>query len=542
MSIVGDLHRAREAYERREWVVAYRALSDLDETELKGADFTALGISAHLLGRHNDQIHAFQRAFQAYLDEDDVRGAARSALWLCAVLWIGGESAIGNGWLARAERVLDVLGEDVVERGYLVERITFRHIMSGDFADAMVTAPQVTEYGQRFDDADLVAMGLHTQARLEIYAGKVAEGLCLLDEAMVLVVAGEVSPVFSGVIYCSAIEACQEISDLARVSEWTHALTAWCDAQPGLVSFTGQSAVHRGQLMRFHGAYADAVAELERAARRYAEAGGTPAVGQAHYERGEVLRLRGKYDDAESAYDEAAACGHPTQPGRALLRLAQGRQEPALAAIHRVLAEHQDPVHRSQVLPAAAEILIAAGEAHAAVPLVEELQRLGQEFGSTTLQAAGAQAAAALALANGETDRALTNARRAAAAWARLDAPHEAAQSRVLVGRGLRTLGDEESAIAELTAARQTFTELGCRPAEREVAALVGTDTAPGGLSPREVEVLRLVAAGKSNPEIAADLVLSEKTVARHLSNIFTKLDVSSRTAAASFAYTHHLT
>lgn len=540
MGIIEDLRRARDAFERREWPEAFQGIVGLDDTELKGADFSALGITAHLLGHRNDQVLAFQRAFQAYLDEGDLPGAARSGLWLSSVLWATGESAIANGWLARAERVLDELGRDVVERGYLIERLTFRHIMTGEFAEAMAMAPQIADYGRRFDDTDLTAMGLHTQARLDIYSGKVADGVRLLDEAMVLVIAGEVSPVFSGVVYCSAIEACQEISDLTRVSEWTHALSTWCDAQPGMVAFTGQRAVHRGQLMRFHGAYTDAIAELEHAAQRYEEIGGSPAAGQAHYERGEVHRLRGDYDSAETAYDEAAGYGHCAQPGRALLWLARGRYEPAVAAIRRVLAERTDPVHRAQVLPAAIEILTSANHPEIA-PLVEELGQLGREFGGIALQAAAAYAEAMLAQATGETEQALNCARRATETWGRLDAPHEAARSRVLIGRELRALGDEESAIAEFTAARHTFATLGARPAEREVAALLDEKPAPGGLSPREIEVLRLVAAGRSNPEIASQLVLSEKTVARHLSNIFNKLDVHSRTAAAVFAYKHHL-
>ncbi|HEU5448362.1 MAG TPA: helix-turn-helix transcriptional regulator, partial [Acidimicrobiia bacterium] len=158
-----------------------------------------------------------------------------------------------------------------------------------------------------------------------MYSGRVAEGLRLLDEAMVGVLAGEVSTLFSGMVYCSAIEACQEVADFGRADEWTHALSSWCESQPGLVAFTGQCAVHRGQLMRLHGAYAEALAELDRAAARYAAAGGHPAIGLACYERGETQRIRGEYDAADAAYDEAAAHGHPAQPGRALLWLGQGR-------------------------------------------------------------------------------------------------------------------------------------------------------------------------------------------------------------------------
>ncbi len=541
MGVLEDLHRAREAFERREWVSAYRALSDVDDAQLAADDFAALATAAYLLGHQNDVVQALQRAHRSYLDRGDVRSAARAAVWLCSVLWHGGEMAIGSGWLSRAERLLDDLGEDVVERGYVAERRTMGHVMNGEFAEAIATAPTITEYGRRFEDPDLLAMGRHIDGRMAIYTGRVTEGLRSLDEGMVAVLAGEVSPIFSGVIYCSSIEACQEISDLGRAAEWTHALSTWCDAQPGLVAFTGQCAVHRGQLMRLHGAYDDAVGELERAAERYAMAGGHPAVGLSHYERGEVLRLQGEYDAAEAAFDRAATAGHPGQPGRARLWLAQGRSDAAVAAVRVVLAETQDPVHRSQVLPAAVDVLIGAGEPETAQPLAEELCGIGAGFGCTALRAAGEYAVAAVALEQEDAESGLGTARRAVEVWTRLAAPYEVARCRVLVGRALRLLGDEGSAAKELATARGAFDALGAVPAAAAVAELLGDRATPGGLSPREVEVLRLVAAGRSNPEIADELVLSEKTVARHLSNIFTKLEVGSRTAAAAFAYEHGL-
>jgi DNA-binding NarL/FixJ family response regulator len=541
MSVVDDLHRAREAYERREWVAAYRALSDLDDTHLQADDFAALAITAFLLGHRNDCVQALQRAYQAELEENDTVGAVRAAYWLAMTLWQGGEAAISNGWLARGERLLERVDEDVVERGYLLERATFGHIANGQFAEAAAAAPRVTEYGRRFGDPDLTAMGLHIEGRMTIFSGQVADGLRLLDEAMVWVLAGEVSPILSGVIYCSCVEACQQISDFGRMGEWTHALTIWCDSQPGLVAFTGQCAVHRGQLMRLHGAYRDAISELEHAAGRYAAAGGSPAVGQAHYERGEALRIRGEYDAAEAAYTEAAEYGHPAQPGRALLWLARGRPDAASAAIHRVVAEVQDPVHRSQMLPTAVEVLVEVGEIEDAASLADQLCGFGSTFGCTALQAAGEYARASVAIARAEAEDALAAARSGADAWARLSAPYEVARCRVLIGRALRLLGDAESAVADLAEARRAFAGLGAAPAEHDVTVLLGDARAPGGLSPREIEVLRLVSAGKSNPEIAAALVLSEKTVARHLSNIFAKLDVRSRTAAAAFAFEHHL-
>ncbi len=541
MGVVEDLHRAREAYERREWVAAYRALSDLDETELKADDFAALATTAFLLGRRNDCVHALQRAYQASLEAGDRLAAVRAAYLMTTTLRQAGELAVGNGWHARAARLLDEVAADVAECGYLCDAQMMGHILNGEFAEAFPLAPRITDYGRRFAEPDLLALGLHAEGRLMLYSGRVADGLKRMDEALVGVMAGEVTPVTAGRVYCSTIEACQEVSDYGRAGEWTHALTTWCDAQPGLVAYTGQCATHRGQLLRLHGAYADAVEEFERAVDRYRAAGGDPALALAHYERGETHRLRGEYDTAEAAYARAAERGHPAQPGRALLWLARDRRDSATAAIHRLLAERQDPVRRSQILAAAVEVLVATGDAEDAARLGEELCEIAEKFGCTALQAAGRYAVATAELAKGAAEPALQAARRAVEAWSQLSAPYESARSRILVGRALRLLGDEESAVADLTAAHKVFADLGAGPAERKAAALLGETKSPGGLSPREIEVLRLVAAGHSNPEIASQLVLSEKTVARHLSNIFVKLNVGSRTAAAAFAYEHDL-
>jgi DNA-binding NarL/FixJ family response regulator len=541
VSIVDDLHRAREAYERREWVAAYRALSDLDERDLKPDDFMALATTAYLLGRRNDCVQALQRAYQAYLEHGNTLGAVRAACSLTMALWMGGEAAVGGGWQARAERLLGQVTDDPVERGYLYDVNLIGHVIKGEFAEAFATAPKITDYGRRYGDPDLLAVGVHSEGRLMIYAGQVAEGLQRLDEAMVGVMAGEVSPIAAGRVYCSTVEACQEVSDLGRASEWTHALATWCEDQPGLVAFTGQCAVHRAQLMRFHGAYRDALEELAGAVERYTAVGGDPALGLAHAERGDVLRLLGEFAAAQDAYYAAVRFGNQAQPGRALLWSAQGRAEPAAAAVRRALGEVGDPVHRSQILPGGVEVLLHVGADDEAAALAEELAGIAESFGCAALRAAADGAAARVALARSDADAALTAAQLAIGAWAGLSATYEVARCRLLAGRALRLLGEEESAVSELTEARRTFAELGAKPAEQEAARFLGQEKAPGGLSPREVEVLRLVAAGRSNPQIAAALVLSEKTVARHLSNIFSKLGVGSRTAAAAFAYEHRL-
>ncbi|OFB41934.1 helix-turn-helix transcriptional regulator [Mycolicibacterium sp. (ex Dasyatis americana)] len=542
MGIVDDLLSARETYERREWVAAYEALSGLNKSSatLEGEDFVRLATAAYLTGRHNDCIQALQRAYQTNLDAGDVPAAVRSAFWLAMVLMDAGESAVGGGWVARAQGLLDGVAGDLVERGYVLIPVMMRSVFAGDFAPAHDCAVQITEYGNRFGDPDLTAMGTSSQGRLALYAGHVPEGLALLDEAMACIMAGAVSPIFAGHVYCSMIEGCQEVSDFGRAAEWTAALTTWCDDQPGLVPFTGQCAVHRGQIMRLCGAFDEALEEFADAVQRYVAAGTGPAAGLALAERGDVLRIRGRFDAAEAAYAEALQHGHEPHPGLALVWLARGRVAAAVAAIKRLLAEPRDPVHRSQLLPEAVEILLAGDETELAAEASAELSKIANDFGCVGLRAMAGCASGRVALVHGAPATAVGELRRAGQLWRELGAPYEAARCRALLGRALRALGDEDSAVAELAEAHDSFARLGAAPAEHETADLLHS-SAPGGLSQREIEVLRLVAAGKTNPEIAATMFLSEKTVARHLSNIFRKLDVTSRTAAAAFAFEHRL-
>ena len=540
MGVVDDLAQAREAYERRDWVAAYDALSATDPGSLRGEDYARLATAAALLGRHNDCVQALQRSYQLHVDAGDVRAAVRSAFWLAMTLITAGEPSVAGGWVARAERLLVGVSEDTIEHGYVRCPRLLGHVVAGEYEAAYALSKEVTDYGVRFGEHDLTAFGLCSQGRLTIYSGRVAEGLRLLDEAMVAVSTGELSPVFAGHVYCTMIEGCQEVSDYGRVAEWTAALHAWCETQPDLVLFTGQCAVHRGQIMRVRGAWAAAIEEFDRARERYLMADTTHAAGLAMAERGDLQRLTGELDAAEASYALAAEHGYEPQPGLALLWLARGRTDAAVAAVRRLVAEPRDPVHRSQLLPGAVEILLAAGEIDGAEELATELAGFATDAGCAGLRAMAEQAHASVLVARGDGAAALPRLRQAIQLWGSVGARFEAARCRELVGRAYRLLGDEESALGELTAARKVFRELGARPAEEDLDRLL-EPAAPAGLTAREVEVLRLVAAGRSNPEIAAELVLSEKTVARHLSNIFGKLEVTSRTAAAAYAFQHHL-
>ena len=542
MDVVEELRRAREAFDRRDWVAAYEGLAAAGSDALLAADFADLATAAYLVGHHNDCIQALQRAYQGHLDAGDQPAAVRSAFWLAMTLMDRGEVAVANGWISRAHRLLETFEEDTVEHGYLLFFQLLGHVLGGDPVAGLDDAVALTSYGRRFGDGDLLATGLMAQGRCLLYLGRVPEGLRLLDEAMVGVTTGEVSPIFAGQTYCSLIEACQEISDFGRVAQWTTALTTWCGAQVGLVPFTGQCAVHRGQVMRVRGAFTEALAELDGAIARYLAAGTPAAAGVACTEKGALLRILGRYDEAAVVLAQAVRFGHDPQPAPALLSMARGRTEAACAAVRRALGEPRDPIHRSQLLPGAIEVLVAGGDLATARPLVAELVAVGEAFESGSLGAMAGYAAGALALAEDRPADALPALRTALQLWRELGWPYETARTQVLVGRALRGLGDEESAATELRDARRALAALGAEPAAQEADRLLAPGPLPGGLTAREAEVLRLVATGRSNPDIAAALFLSEKTVARHLSNIFTKLDVSSRTAAAAYAFDHGLT
>jgi len=390
---------------------------------------------------------------------------------------------------------------------------------------------------------DLFCLAVHTQGLTLIRQARVAEGLALLDEAMVAATRGELSPIVTGVVYCGVIAGCEEAFELRRAREWTDALSRWCDEQPELVAFSGRCRAHRAEIMQLHGAWDDALEEAQRARERSERAMNPAAAGQAAYQQGEVHRLQGEFAAAESAYRDANAQGREPQPGLALLRLAQGGAESAAAASRRALAVTTEPLKRARLLPVCAEIMLAAGDEPEARTAYAELEETGRQYESGMLQAVVAYVRGTLELAAGDARPALVSLRRALQAWQKLEAPYEAARTRVLVGLACRTLGDEDSAELELDAAHAVFAGLGAGPDLLRVSSLAarGRTRDSHGLTARELEVLKLVAAGMSNREIASKLVVSEHTVARHLQNIFVKLRVSSRTAATAFAFEHDL-
>jgi len=537
------LERGRRAYAHRAWGEALEFLSLADRTAPLGADdVELLGTSAYMLGRPDD-LESLERAYHLHLDAGEALRAARCAFWMGMTLSIRGEVSRATGWLGRAQRLVERQRRDCVERGYLLLPLMFQHESAGDYDAAAAVAAEAAEIGERFHDADLFALAVQSQGILLVRLGRVAQGLGLMDEAMVAVTSGELSPIVSGMVYCGVILGCQEAYELRRAREWTAALTHWCEEQPDLVSFTGTCLVHRAEILQLQGAWRDALEEAGRAVDRCAQAMNKLAAAHAIHRQGEVHRLRGDFAAAEQAYRDASHAGREPQPGLSLLRLAQGEAAAAVAAIRRALGETVERPKRLGLLPAYVEIMLAVGDLEQARVACDELEEASIGYESQMLGAMVAYARGAFELAEGYAQAALVALRPAARAWQELEAPYEAARTRVLVGLACRALGDDDTAALELEAARSTFAELGAAPDIARVDSLarpeVTTDT--HGLTSRELQVLRLVAAGRTNKAIAAELGVSERTIDRHVSNIFTKLRVPSRAAATAFAYEHRL-
>jgi DNA-binding CsgD family transcriptional regulator/tetratricopeptide (TPR) repeat protein len=537
------LEQADEAYGRYAWGEAYAQLCAADlEDPLDAEHLERLAITAHCLGRNDEAVDAWSRAYTAHLDHGRFEEAALAAAWCAFGLLTRGEFALGGGWLGRAQGLCEENSLDCTARWFVQGQMAAGAMFGGDFGGALPMFEETQRGADRLRAPDVQTLSRMGRGQCLVQLGRPGEGRAVFDEVLVALGTDPISPIVAGLAYCAAVSTCQESLDVRRAQEWTAALSRWCDLQPDLVPYRGNCLIHRAEILTLHGAWPEAY-DHARQARDWLDEGGGPILGGAYYRLGELHRLRGEYDDAETAYKQASQHGQETQPGLGLMRLAQGHVGSATAALRRALDEKGGAPDRAVLLAAMVEVALTADDLPAARAAADELVTIARDVDVPLLTAHAQHSEGAVALAEGDASRALGLLRTAWSGWQELEAPYEAARARILIGSACRELGDDETAEMEYDAAGWVFRELGAAPDVARVQKLSRRPPreAPGGLSLREVQVLRLVAAGKPNRAIAEELFLSEKTVHRHVSNIFVKLDVGSRAAATAFAFQHHL-
>ncbi len=535
------LEHGRECFGRHAWGEAYHALRSADEAApLQVDDLERLATAACLSGHESEFLRILERQYRVCDESGDRARAARCAFWLALTFLSRGETGQSSAWTSRGQRLVD--DHDCAERGYLAVAVAEQQLHEGHAAAAAATAVRAVAIGETFGEGDLVAAARHVQGRALIDQGHVVAGLKLLDETMLAVVAGELLPIMTGLMYCSVIDTCRQVHALGRAREWTSAFSRVCDRQPEMVAFSWTCMVHRAEILQLLGAWPDAMSEACRACERAQQAERKPP-GAALYQQAEIHRLRGEFARAEIAYYSASELGCEPQPGLALLRLAQGRSDAAAAAIRRLTSASSDRLRRARLLPAHFEIMLGVGDLDEARVALDELRGLALAFDSDVLRAVVAQADGAIALADHRAREALDPLRSAFERWERLEAPYEAARVRVLIGHACRALGDGEAAGLEHAAARAVFERLGAEPDRAALAASkAAVESAPTGpLTTRELGVLRMISTGRTNKQIAGELCLSERTIDRHVSNILRKLDVPSRAAATAYAFHNKL-
>lgn len=537
-----QLAAARRALETCDWQGALEAASVIDQSETEplvaAEGLDALAEAQWWLGRLDACIESREQAYARFGELGHPRRSGQCAVWLWEHYSFKGRPAIAGSWLRRARRALESDPESS-EYGALLLREAETAHGAGDLERSAATARAVLELGRRLRSPDLEAEALQALGRVLIDSGDPGEGLANIDEAMLLAVEGRLRPYSTGKVYCSLISACESLGDLARAAEWADATTRWAQQHP-LAVFPGLCRVHLASSLRSRGDWNRAEEQARRACDELATLNAGNAAA-AFAEIGEIRRRIGDLEGAEAALRRAEElCGQP-QAGFALLRLAQGNVDAAAAIINRSISEITwDRLARARLLPACAQIAIAAGDLVGATTALDELETTATDFASPALMAAALTTRGRVQLAADDA-AACATLHHAAERWNELDVPYEVATARMLQGSGCRKAGDLDGAAASLATAREIFEQLGAALDLRHLGLMSATPQLPAGLSAREAEVLRLVATGATNKQIAEALFLSEKTVSRHLSNIFTKINVTSRAAATAFAFEQRL-
>ncbi|WP_255444052.1 helix-turn-helix transcriptional regulator [Robiginitalea sp. SC105] len=525
------------------WTDIYTRLSKAEPASLGPESHVDLALAAYLTGRDDESFGFMERAHRCYLESGQSKYAVRCCFWLGLMLMNNGEMARSNGWMTRGQRLMDTGAEqDQPERGLFIIPKALGSLANGHSEEARKLFEQAAVIGENFCDPDLLVLSHLGQGQALIQVGEVQSGIELLDESMVAINTDEIFPVVKGIVYCAVIETCSKVWDISRAQEWTAALTKWCNSQPDLVPFKGQCLARRGEIMQFQGDWHRALREIGDACKllsRYRSA----AAGEAFYRKAELHRLLGAYKDAEACYNESANWGRKPQPGLALLRLAQGDEQGAIRAVRTALKESGDPVQRMQLLPAVIQIMVAGGALEEAFGVLEELCEIANRTNVPFLQAKAAYSSGLVRYAEKNYTRSIEHSREAMKHLNRLYIPYHYARIRELKGQAYRELDDGENAALELSAAKWLFEQLKAKPDLERIAPMLRSARVhhTQGLTLRELQVLRLVASGKTNKSVARELFISERTVDRHVSNIFDKLGVSSRVSATVLAIKNKL-
>ena len=530
------LEGALDALGSQEWDRAYELLSPEAHDTNDPDVLVAFGDAAWWTGRLDECIDARERAVGLLERAGRQREAVRVAGYLFHDHMFKGRSIVAQTWLRRAARLIE-LEPGSAEHGFVLLREIELVTGSGDLDRAQATGEEALGIARAAGDADLEADSLQALGFVHLLAGRPDEGLSLFDDAMLLVTSGKTGPFIAGKVYCSLMSACEQLGDLRRAAEWTEVGLRWSESHPFTV-WPGLCRVHHAQVLQLRGAWHEAEAEARRACDELNELNKFN-MARALYEVGEIRRRLGDFTGAEDVFRRAAELGLRPQPGLALLRLSQGKAMDAATGLVQSLAEETwNSLERARLLGAQVQVAVSIDDLDAADAAATELESIAQTFGGPMIAAAAATARGRVQLALADSGGATRTLRRALRAWQDLGVPYEVATTQALLGSARHAAGDRDDAQACFDAAEAEFRRLGASVGLEELTAAqaICLDS-PDGLSPRECQVLRLVASGGTNREIARELHLSEKTVSRHLENIFSKIGVSSRSAATAYAF-----